>query len=66
MVDAKAAVRKVQDEPGTSHCVNQQGSALKMVEKLKKKKQSRQVEETPNRPTEENWNIKINNNSNTL
>jgi len=37
-----------------------------MVEKLKKKKQSRQVEETPNRPTEENWNIKINNNSNTL
>ena len=63
MVDAKAAVRKVQDEPGTSYCVNQQGSALKMVEKLKKTK--RQAEETPNRPMEENWNIKINNSSNT-
>ena len=40
MVDAKAAVGKVQGEPGTSYCVNQQGSALKMVEKLKKTKQT--------------------------
>ena len=62
MADSRAKAKKAQFEPQTP-CNTKQGSALKMVEKLKKTK--RQAEETPNRSTEENWNIIINNSSNT-
>ena len=40
MVDARAGAGKVQDEPGISYCASSQGSALKMMGKLKKTKQT--------------------------